>query len=109
METDLIKPKRLSKSLGIEPDEFSARYVRKDEDGDNIFNSLPCPFLEADKCTRYNSRPADCASFPHLHKEDFVFRLISVVDNCSICPIVLNVYESLKEKLKPRFAEFREF
>jgi len=34
-----------------------------------------------------------------LHKKEFVFRLWGVVDNCSICPIVFNVYEHLKDKL----------
>ena len=38
-------------------------------------------------------------SFPHLDKEEFVTRLWAVVDNYSICPIVFNVYEILKDKL----------
>ena len=30
---------------------------------------------------------------------NFVFRLWGVVENCSICPIVFNVYEQLKGEL----------
>ena len=37
--------------------------------------------------------------FPHLHKEEFIFRLWGVVENCPICPIVFNVYEQLKDEL----------
>jgi Fe-S-cluster containining protein len=71
--------------------------------GDNLdewrFNKLPCPFLAENLCTNYEHRPRDCRSFPHLHKMDFTSRLWSVVGNCTICPIVFNVYEHLKEAL----------
>ena len=40
----------------------------------------------------------DCRSFPHLHKRDFVFRLIQAVENCALCPIVFGVYEGLKRQ-----------
>lgn len=33
------------------------------------------------------------------NKEDFVFRLIGVVGNYDVCPIVFNVYEQLKAEL----------
>ena len=99
----------LSKSLNVTTDEFLTNYVKKDDDGDDIFNTLPCPFLKSNKCTQYDARPADCSSFPHLHKKDFVFRLIGIVNSCSICPIVFNVYELLKKKLKSQFFEFQEF
>ena len=99
---------KLSKSLNIKPDQFVTKYVNKDEDGGRILNQLPCPFLKDNKCTQYDSRPVDCASYPHLHKNDFVFRLIGVVNNYSICPIVFNVYEALKLTLKSEFTEFQE-
>ena len=99
---------KLSKSLKIKPDQFIAKYVGKDEDGDSVLNQLPCPFLKENKCTQYDSRPVDCASYPHLHKKEFVFRLIGVVNNYSICPIVFNVYEALKSKLKSEFIDFQE-
>ena len=28
------------------------------------------------------------------------FRLVNVIENCSICPIVFNVYEYLKDEIK---------
>ena len=63
------------------------------------FKSIPCPFLRDNKCTNYEYRPKDCQSYPHLQKEDFVFRLWGVIDNYSICPIVYNVFEILKKEL----------
>ncbi len=63
------------------------------------FNALPCPFLKDNRCTNYAYRPQDCRSYPHLHKDDFLSRLMSIIGNYSICPIVFNVYERLKEEL----------
>lgn len=60
---------------------------------------LPCKFLTDSKCSIYEARPDDCRSFPHLHKKDFTYRLLGVLENCSVCPIVYNVYEQLKERV----------
>lgn len=98
----------LSKSLNISAIQFNREYVQKDEDGDNVFSQLPCPFLSDNKCSHYDSRPVDCKSFPHIHKKQFTTRLIGVIQNYSICPIVFNVYEELKNNLKPDFIEFQE-
>jgi Fe-S-cluster containining protein len=57
--------------------------------------------LLENRCTVYEFRPEDCRSFPHLHKDEFVFRLIQAVQNCSICPIVFHVFERLKNDLLP--------
>lgn len=91
--------KKLSESLGISIQNFKKQFLKKNDHGDYTFNRLPCPFLKNNICTKYIYRPNDCKSYPHLHKKDFVFRLIGVVNNYSICPIVFNVYELLKEKI----------
>lgn len=92
---------RLASCLGISPSELTAAYLRPTEDGDAYcFRQKPCPFLRNNRCTVYDARPDDCRSFPHLHKDEFVFRLIQVVNNCSVCPIVYNVFERLKEELQ---------
>jgi len=95
-ENDIQK---LSVNFGISDRQFQKQFLKKYKDKDYIFNKLPCPFLENNICTQYQYRPKDCMSYPHLHKEDFVFRLIGVIENYSICPIVFNVYELLKEKI----------
>jgi Fe-S-cluster containining protein len=78
--------------------DYKRDFIVTDEDGDMHFKELPCLFLKDRKCSVYNSRPDDCQSYPHLHKEDFLSRLFGVIDNYSICPIVFNVYEELKNK-----------
>lgn len=99
MEEDDIE--RMAKGLEITPSEFENKYLVEDGDefsDDLIFNSLPCPFQEGNLCTCYDYRPEACRSFPHLDKDEFVFRLAGVVGNYEICPIVFNVYEMLKRR-----------
>jgi uncharacterized protein len=92
--------KRLSQSQGLSVNAFQDRYLQADEDGEGeTFNSLPCPFLMDNRCTVYDHRPADCRSFPHLHKREFFFRVGQAFANCQVCPIVFNVYEGLKREL----------
>lgn len=91
---------RLASGLGISETELIDRFlVAKEGEGTWTFNSRPCPLLSGKFCTAYESRPDDCRSFPHLHKDEFVFRTMQVVVNCLICPIVFNVFERLKEEL----------
>lgn len=93
---------RLSRGLGLHVDNFKERFLKKDDDEYSegfIFKKKPCTLLQGSLCSCYKLRPEDCRSFPHLHKADFVFRLIGVVENYEICPIVFNVYERLKAKL----------
>ena len=93
---------RLFRGLGIRPENFKERFLVKDDKDYSegwMFNKKPCPFLKGNLCSHYELRPEDCRSFPHLHKEEFVFRLISVVENYDICSIVFNVYERLKNEL----------
>jgi len=93
---------KLTLGLGISPENFRERFLIKDDENYSegfIFNKKPCPFLKGNLCSHYELRPEDCRSFPHLHKEEFVFRLIGVIENYAVCPIVFNVYEQLKAEL----------
>lgn len=90
---------RLAAGLEMSSKEIVTRYLTPDEDGDLTFNQRPCPFLSGNRCCVYEHRPDTCRSYPHLHKENFVFRLAQAVSNCSVCPIAFNVYERLKAEL----------
>ena len=91
---------KCSEGVGISVSQFKMKYlIPHKEQGKLVFKEKPCPLLKNNLCSIYRHRPKDCKSFPHLHKKEFVFRLWGVVDNCSICPIVFNVYEQLKDEL----------
>ncbi|MCE8425550.1 MAG: YkgJ family cysteine cluster protein [Candidatus Methanoperedens sp.] len=92
---------RFVKCSGISVAQFKDRYLVKDEGPEKfVFNKKPCPFLKDNLCSHYDFRPKDCRSYPHIHKRGFIFRLVNVIENSSICPIVFNVYESLKDEIK---------
>lgn len=91
---------KLAVALDLTNEIFTEKYLVEDkEDGGHCFKTKPCPFLGENGCSHYKHRPKDCRSYPHLHKRDFTFRLMGVIENCSICPVVFNVYESLKDEL----------
>jgi hypothetical protein len=87
-----------AKGLDMPEDKFRAQYLthEKNRRHNIIFKALPCPFLEDNKCLNYDSRPKECRSYPHLQQADFTGRLIGVLYNYEICPIVFNVFEQLK-------------
>ncbi len=87
---------RLATGLGTKPEEIVTQYLTRNEDGDLTFNRRPCPLLSENLCQVYEYRPDTCRSYPHLQKDEFIFRLAQAVSNCSICPISFNVYERLK-------------
>ena len=91
---------KFSRGSGIPLPEFKSKYLIKDKGSNNYtFNKIPCPFLKEKSCSCYAYRPKDCVAYPHLHKNDFTSRLINVIGNCSICPIVFNVFEGLKNEI----------
>ena len=92
---------KFASGLHISTSEFQNQYLCQDDDSpsDHKFNAIPCPFLKKNQCSNYDCRPQDCRSYPHLSKEEFVSRLMEVVSNYEICPIVFNVYEQLKTEL----------
>lgn len=92
---------RLASGLRLSEAVLINRFLVPEEDKSTFtLNRKPCPFLSSgNRCSVYGFRPEDCRSFPHLHKKEFVLRLIQTVENCSICPIVFNVFELLKDEL----------
>ena len=105
---DVHDIRRISEKLEISEEIFRETYLTCDPEGDIIFKQRPCPFLKNNRCVHYSSRPAVCRSYPHLNDNEFLSRLIKVVQNTSICPIVFNVYEGMKEKLREPFLKFEE-
>ena len=61
-----------------------------------------CKNLGADakSCTTYLDRPQECRDFPYMDRNNFAKRTLGILQNYEICPIVFNVYESLKDEFK---------
>jgi Fe-S-cluster containining protein len=92
--------KRISKTLQLSETDFIKKYLRYDEDGDYVANSVPCPFLGDDhKCSVYEDRPSDCKRFPYTDEDVILKRPQLTQKNSTFCPIVVSVLEGLMEKL----------
>lgn len=93
---------QLFKGLKLSVNQFKEQYLVKNEKpGLYTFDKEPFPLLDNNVCSCEDYRPKNCRSYPHLHKEGFIFRTIHVVQNCSVCPIVFNTYERLKGDMHP--------
>jgi Fe-S-cluster containining protein len=91
--------RRFREKLGMSRRKFEEKYLVKNQDDKYIFNKSPCPFLKDDLCTIYDFRPEYCQSFPHILKKSLVPQAIRVIKNTSVCPIVFNLYEELKQEI----------
>ncbi len=87
----------ISSKLGISTEVFKRTYLKKDEDGRMRINKKPCPFLTDKGCSIYDCRPEACREYPFTDKTDIMGRLITMVMNCEICPVVYEIFERLKE------------
>lgn len=91
---------KLSFGLGIGVEDFIEQYLTIDLRGNYTFiESPPCPFLKDNKCSCYIQRPQECVSYPHMDNIDYIYKLKTVLVDCSLCPIVYNFFEGLKSIL----------
>ncbi len=94
------KIKHILNYLEISEQEFKNNYVNSDKTTPyEIVLHHPCPFFKKDECIIEKNKPKMCVDYPYLLKEGFRSRLLGVIDNYEICPIVFNVYEALKQQL----------
>ncbi len=90
---------RMAKALKIKTAVLIAKYLRIDEDGDMVFQSMPCPFLGDDNyCAIYESRPKACREYPHTDRKRFYQIYKLSVKNAYTCPIVYGVLNELTKK-----------
>ncbi len=93
---------RIAKHLRIKEVDFLTEYVRVDEDGDQVFKSMPCPFLGSDNyCSVYEQRPKACREYPHTDRVKQHQLLKLHQKNETICPAVEQVLKEVKEKVQP--------
>lgn len=91
---------RIAKQLRLRPAEFEARYLRTDEDGDKVLQTLPCPFLAEDNyCMIYEVRPRACREYPHTDRKKIYQINHLTVKNMDICPAAERFVEKLEENL----------
>ncbi len=91
---------RIAKYLNEKPSNIFKQYVEMDEDGDFVFKSTPCPFLNSDNvCSIYEARPKACREYPHTQQRKQKSIINISLENSSICPAVFRIFEYLEEVL----------
>ncbi|HFR3767405.1 TPA: YkgJ family cysteine cluster protein [Streptococcus suis] len=91
---------RMAKLFRMKLSTFESTYLRVDEDGDKVFQSMPCPFLGPDNlCDVYDARPKACAAFPHTDRKRFYQINHLTLKNTLICPAAYLFVERLKERV----------
>jgi len=89
--------KRISKSLRMKEGAFIEKYLKIDEEGDYVLQSLPCPFLgTGNACNIYEDRPSDCRRFPYTDEDVFFKRPAITLKNATFCPAVVYVLEKMR-------------
>jgi uncharacterized protein len=93
--------KRLAAGLKTGTSDFFKKYISTDEDGDYVFKSLPCPFLDDDNlCSVYPVRPAACRDYPHTGRKNITSILEICLRNTGVCPVVYKIFDALSDELK---------
>ncbi|MBU1536172.1 YkgJ family cysteine cluster protein [Myxococcota bacterium] len=90
---------RLADFLGVSTDEVTRQYLRIDKDGDLVFSSMPCPFLEEDNhCSVYDARPRACREYPHMDQKKIHKHLNLALKNRLTCPVVYEIFIRLAQR-----------
>jgi len=88
---------RISKYLRIKASSFEEKYLKRDDEGDFVMNTLPCPFLMTDNaCSIYEVRPKACREFPHTDRAKQIQILHLTEKNIEVCPAVYEIVEKIK-------------
>lgn len=88
---------RLAKYERMRPAAFTEAYLRLDEDGDYVFQTMPCRYLNADNtCSIYDIRPKACREYPHTDRAKQYQILNLTRKNAEVCPAVFEIVERLK-------------
>lgn len=95
--------KSVADYLNVPAAEFNQTYIERSEQGQMVINTIPCHFLQHNKCSIYSHRFNECREFPHLHKPAFTSRLFGTFMHYGRCPIIFNVIEALKIELSFKF------
>ena len=90
---------RIANHLKISGSAFEEQYLTRDDDGDTVFKTSPCVFLQEDNaCSIYEIRPKACREYPHTNNLEFSQNIKVHAANSMYCPAVFHILERMKNK-----------
>jgi Fe-S-cluster containining protein len=99
--------KKIADYLEISIEDFKSRYLKEIDEG-YIIKDKPCVFLAEKGCSIYDYRPENCREYPYTLREEIWSRLINLVKNCAICPVVFEIFERLKKYYGYEFKKYKK-
>lgn len=92
---------RIAKHLKMKVADFTAQYLKIDEDDFHVLKAAPCPFLDENdnSCFIYDVRPKACSEYPHTNRKKFIQLANITVKNTEVCPATYRMIEELKKRL----------
>lgn len=89
---------RLAKYERLRPAAFTEKYLLLDEDGDYVFKTMPCRYLQPDNtCAIYDLRPKACREYPHTDRAK-QYQILNITQkNAGICPAVFEMVTRMKK------------
>ncbi|WP_373398678.1 YkgJ family cysteine cluster protein [Algoriphagus halophilus] len=92
---------RLAKVFRMKSSNFIEEYLHRDEEGDFVLNSSPCPFLNKDnKCLVYDERPKACREYPHTNRKNMHGILNLSLRNTLVCPAVFKIFSEIGKEYR---------
>ncbi len=94
---------RISAHLNMTEQEFYDKWLMTDKDnGDKVNRIQPCQFLDlkSNKCSIYEIRPLDCATFPHFKRKPFAGYNHIHDQNIEYCPATFKFISLMQEKIE---------
>ena len=86
--------------LKMEEKDFRDKYINE-EFGDYQLNVRPCCFLKEDSgCQIEECKPTSCRDYPYTDKPERLLSLLSILNSTSICPVVFEMFERLKQEYR---------
>ena len=91
---------RIAKHLRMKSVDFEQKFLKTDEENDNVLQDLPCWFLNSDNtCSIYEVRPKACREFPHTDRKKIYQINHLTIKNTVICPAAFEFVEKMQKNM----------
>ncbi|MCH7399506.1 YkgJ family cysteine cluster protein [Belliella sp. DSM 107340] len=92
---------RLAKVFRMKSSDFIDTYLFRDDEGDYVLKSSPCPFLNEDNtCFVYQERPKACREYPHTNRKNMQGILNLSLQNTLVCPAVFEIFQDFGKEFR---------
>lgn len=92
---------RLAKVFRMKTSAFIDTYLFRDDEGDYVLKSSPCPFLNTDNtCFVYEERPKACREYPHTNRKNMHGILNLTLQNTLVCPAVNEIFKDFSKEFR---------